>query len=358
MLQQSIQFSSHAIHFRQWLTRKQDSNILSMEDTDAYGWLTLWLLVCKSQSQEVVKFLHTNAERYGIDLQFQATNPTTMENVLHVTCRAQRIDNLSYLLSVSKSIGIDVNAPCTYKGTMLHIACGHKNTEMVKLILEKSEEEYKLDFRKSFSTYNHTRSSVFEEIWSFQPGNNSVDVELLQCVLKYAKEKNIELNETERAISVAPPTGSPMSWKWRSLLDIVSSEGDLKHVLLVLEYMDDCGVHYDVYAEDNDGMTPIDLVENSRRLKFLQDFHSHQLVNCADCASIEAEKIDDELTELLLIILPNEKGKQTIASRGDTLLRYARRYGTPKHVRYLLQSLEECGINIRNTVASSAPPLL
>ena len=65
-----------------------------------------------------------------------------------------------------------------------------------------------------------------------------------------------------------------------------------------------------------------------------------------NCTCIEDKKISDELTELLLTILPDEKEKQSIASRGKTLLQFARKYGTSKHVSYLLKSLEKCGIDI------------
>jgi len=58
--------------------------------------------------------------------------------------------------------------------------------------------------------------------------------------------------------------------------------------------------------------------------------------------------INDEVTELLLIIVQDEKEKQTIASHGRTLLQYARRYGTRsrKHVSYVVESLKKCGIDM------------
>ena len=323
---------------------------------------TMWHLACRGQSLDMVKYLHTNAEKYGIDL--QAITPHDRDNGLHLACRADRIDNLAYLLSISKSIGIDVNAISNFHGSILHMACWSKSTEMVKLILEKSEE-HNLDLRKSFSTYNPTRLSVFEQIfgvWHYYTNSIiyedsgesfAIDVELLKVVLTYAKKNNIELNETERASSAVPstfqlpPPFGLVAWNWRSLINVVCSEGDLEHVVLVLEYMEDCGISYNVSDENTDGMTALDMVRNSPRLRYLQAMHRHSNeAHGTNCTCIEDKKVNDELTELLLIILPDEKEKQSIASRGETLLQYARKYGTPKHVSYLLKSLEKCGIDI------------
>ena len=143
----------------------------------------MWHLACSSGKLEMVNYLHTNAERLGLDL--HAITSRMKANVLHGS--SEHIDTLSYLLSVSNSIGLDVNATCQY-GTLLHIACSHNWTDVVKLILERSEKEFNLDFRKSFSTYNTARYSVFEKMFMKSYPNNmyykvNVDVELLGCVL-------------------------------------------------------------------------------------------------------------------------------------------------------------------------------
>ena len=277
-----------------------------------------------------------------------------MKNVLQLTCEAfrktEKLEKLSYLLSASKSIGIDVNAT-SQSGTMIHIACYRNDTEMVKLLLEQFELEHDLDFRKSFSTYNQYLSSVFESIFSHPYFKRNTDVELLKCVLEYARKHKIDLNETEREISgvvMGQPglnaDGTP--WKWRSLLYIVCSGGDLEHVLMVIEYMEDCAIDYDINAENDDGMTILDIARNSKRQQSLQQF---MLMNPHHGYGdpLKARMIDDELTELLLIIVQDEKERQTIASRGRTLLQYARTYGTAKHVSYVLESLKKCGIDAK-----------
>ena len=100
-------------------------------------------------------------------------------------------------------------------------------------------------------------------------------------------------------------------------------------------------------------MSAQDIGRNSRRLKVFQwlrlrrqPHNSQKDLYYADL--IEARMINDELTELLLIIVQDEKEKQTIASRGRTLLQYARRYGTRsrKHVSYVVESLKKCGIDM------------
>ena len=326
----------------------------------------MWHLACRGQSLDMVKYLHTNAEKYGIDL--QAITPYR-DNGLHLACGAKRIDILAYLLSISKSIGIDVNAISNFHGSILHMACWSKSTEMVKLILEKSEE-YNLDLRKSFSTYSPTRLSVFEQIfgvWHYYTTDIrdirksfAIDVELLKFVLTYAKKNNIELNETERASSAVPSTyqlPEPFdlaAWKWRSLIDVVCSEGDLEHVLLVLEYMEDTGIDYDINAEIDDGMSALDMANHSKRLQMMITmYRMPYIINPASprfnpfwCKLIQARMIHDELKELLLIILQAEKERQAIASRGRTLLQYARRYGTAKHVSSTLEGLKKCEIEI------------
>ena len=150
----------------------------------SYFNMTIWHQAsCLSGSLDMLKFLYTNAERYGIDL--QATTPQFMRNVLHLACGCFTIgiiENISFLLSVSNSIGIDVNATDLSSNTLLHTACNLNRTEIAKLFLERSEEEYNLDFRKSFSTYNDRGLSIFELALKQNPlAKKSVDVELLNC---------------------------------------------------------------------------------------------------------------------------------------------------------------------------------
>ena len=331
---------------------------ININETTNEG-LTMWHFACQEGSLGMVKYLHTNAERYGIDL--QAIEAIRWRNVLQLTCGCElshktgRLEKLSYLLSASKSIGIDVNAT-SQSGTMIHIACYRNDAEMLKLLLEQFELEHDLDFRKSFSTYNQYLSSVFESIFSHPYFKRKTDVELLKCVLEYAKKNRIDLNETEREVS-GVVTGQPginpdgTQWKWRSLLYIVCSGGDLKEVLIVIEYMEDCGIDYDINAENDDGMTILDIARNSKRQQRLQQHllliphHDHDTSGYKDF--LKTRMINDELTELLLIIVQDEKERQTIASRGRTLLQYARKYGTAKHVSYVLEvleSLKKCGI--------------
>ena len=49
---------------------------------------------------------------------------------------------------------------------------------------------------------------------------------------------------------------------------------------------------------------------------------------------------------MFLITLQDEKEKQTTASRGRTLLQYARKHGKDRHVSYVLDCLKKCGIDI------------
>ena len=182
-----------------------------------------------------------------------------------------------------------------------------------------------------------------------------IDVELLKCVLTYAKKHNIELNETDREMPMGmQDMEEHSSWSWRSLLKIVYYDGNLEHVLLVLEYMEDTGIDYDINAEIDDGMSALDMANHSKRLQMMITmYRMPYIINPASprfnpfwCKLIQARMIHDELKELLLIILQAEKERQTIASRGRTLLQYARRYGTAKHVSSTLESLKKCGIEI------------